>query len=75
MPSFYRRRMAFSGFLWNLVFSTLVLCTGILGILITHLFKSSWGVAPGWTWIPIFWLPFFTSWPVSLSILIGGFDR
>lgn len=70
----FLKEMAFAGFWYNLLFSTLVLWTGIIGILITHMCKGSWSIAPGWTWVPIFWLPLFTSWPVALSVLFGGFD-
>ena len=66
--------MAFTGVFFNFLFAMLVLGTGVIGIIITRLLKGSWNSAK-WTWIPIFWVPFITSWPVSLSILYGGFDE
>jgi hypothetical protein len=57
----------------NLVLALLVQFTGILGIIITRIVKGAWNNQL-WTYIPIFWIPILTSWPVALSVLFGFFD-
>jgi hypothetical protein len=57
----------------NLVLSSLTFFTGVIGLVITRLVKLNWG-GQIWTYVPFFWMPILTSWPISLTILFGGFD-
>ena len=61
-------------FLWNLLFSTLILFLGGLGILITRIAKGKWANVK-WSYVPIFWFPILSSWPVAISALLGHFDE
>lgn len=63
----------YNGFLWNLLFSALIFFTGFIGILIMRIMKGMWANQI-WTYLPIFWIPIFFSWPVSLTALFGFFD-
>ena len=59
---------------WNLLFATLVFFLGGLGILITRIAKGNWANVK-WSYLPIFWFPVLSSWPVSISVLLGHFDQ
>jgi len=65
--------MDFNSFLFNLLFSILISWTGGLGIFITRALKGNWS-AHAWSYIPIFWIPVFFSWPVALVVLFGGLN-
>jgi len=57
----------------NFVHATIIYFTGIVGLLIARAFKGNWSKGM-WTYIPIFWVPILTSWPISLYVLFGGLD-
>lgn len=57
----------------NFIFSLLILFTGPLGMLIIRIVKGKWKNVV-WSYIPIFWIPIVTSWPVAIAALIGKFD-
>ena len=59
--------------LMNMLFATLIFIFGGLGILITRIAKGKWGNVQ-WSYVPVFWIPLLTSWPVSIAALIGKFD-
>jgi uncharacterized membrane protein len=61
-------------FFMNLFFSTLIMLLGGLGILITRIAKGKWSNVK-WAYIPIFWIPVVTSWPVAIAALFGKFDE
>ena len=63
-----------NSFWLNVFLSMLVSFTGGLGIFITRVVKTNWS-GQTWTYVPIFWLPIFFSWPVALVALFGGFDK
>lgn len=63
----------YNGILWNLLFSVLIFFTGFVGVIIMRIMKGVWANQI-WTYLPIFWLPVFFSWPVSLTALFGLFD-
>jgi len=58
----------------NVIFSLIILFTGGLGIFITRIAKNKWTNVK-WSYIPIFWIPVLSSWPVSIAVLIGQFDK
>jgi len=60
--------------MYNIMFSMLISWTGGIGIFITRIAKGNW-TSQAWSYIPIFWLPIFFSWPVALAALFGGFDK
>ena len=64
---------AYSGMWWNLLWAVLISWTGGLGLFIMRYFKGCWGNQI-WTYLPIFWIPVFFSWPIALTALIGFFD-
>lgn len=64
---------AYDGFFYNFMFSMLVTMTGGFGLFVTRLMKGNW-TGQQWTYVPIFWLPIFFSWPPALTVLFGGFD-
>lgn len=66
--------MGFVQILYNMMFSSLILFLGGLGILITRIAKKKWGNVK-WAYIPIFWFPVLSSWPVAIAALIGKFDE
>jgi len=66
--------MKFKQVMLNLLFSTLIMFLGGLGILITRIAKKKWGNVK-WSYIPIFWFPVLSSWPVAIAALIGKFDE
>ena len=55
------------------MFSTLIFFGGGLGILITRIAKKKWSNVK-WSYIPLFWIPVLSSWPVAIAALIGKFD-
>ena len=57
----------------NFLFSVLILFMGPFGMLIVRIVKGKWKNV-GWSYIPIFWIPVLTSWPVAIAALIGKFD-
>ena len=57
----------------NLVLAIFTFFTGLIGLLVTRAVKGNWG-GQLWTYIPLLWMPVLTSWPISLAILVGGFD-
>ena len=59
--------------MYNILFAMLISWTGGIGILITRIAKGKWSNQL-WTYVPIFWIPVFFSWPVALVALFGGFD-
>lgn len=65
--------MEFVQFLWNVLFATLIFFGGGLGILVTRISKKKWSNVK-WSYVPIFWIPVLSSWPVAISALVGGFD-
>lgn len=66
--------MDWKAILWNIVFAILISWTGGLGILITRIAKGKWSNVT-WSYVPIFWLPVFFSWPVAIAALVGMFDK
>ena len=58
----------------NIVFATLIFFLGGIGILITRIAKKKWKNVK-WSYIPIFWFPVLSSWPVAIAALIGKFDK
>lgn len=60
--------------MYNILFAMLISWTGGIGILITRIAKGNWS-SHAWSYVPIFWLPIFFSWPVALVALFGGFDK
>jgi hypothetical protein len=66
--------MGFKQVMWNMVFSTLILFLGGLGIFITRIAKKKWTNVK-WSYIPLFWFPVLSSWPVAIAALIGKFDE
>jgi len=42
--------------------------------LITRIAKGKWSNVK-WAYIPIFWIPVVTSWPVAIAALFGKFDE
>ena len=59
--------------LLNLFLAVLIFITGPLGILITRAVKSTW-TKVWWSYIPLFWIPVMTSWPVAVAAAVGLFD-
>ena len=57
----------------NFIFSVLILFMGPFGMLIVRIIKGKWKNVL-WSYIPIFWIPVITSWPVAIAALIGKFD-
>ena len=66
--------MKIKNILMNFVFATLIFIFGGLGILITRIAKGKWGNVK-WSYVPVFWIPLLTSWPVAIAALIGKFDN
>ena len=63
----------FNTFFYNFIFSMLITFTGVFGLIITRLLKNNWS-GQLWTYVPIFWLPLVTSWPIGLLVLFGGMN-
>ena len=59
---------------FNFIFATLIFFFGAIGMLITRIAKGKWNTVT-WSYIPLFWIPVITSWPVSIAALIGKFDE
>jgi len=66
--------MVFKNIFYNFLYSLLVTFTGGFGLLVTRIAKGNWG-SHTWTYVPIFWIPIFLSWPAGLVVLFGGFDK
>lgn len=66
--------MGITDIFWNMVYSTLILFLGGLGIFITRIKKNKWTNVK-WSYLPIFWFPVLSSWPVAIAALIGKFDE
>ena len=64
----------FKTILYNILFAMLISFLGGIGIFITRIAKGNW-TAHTWSYIPIFWIPIFFSWPVALTVLFGGFNK
>jgi len=62
----------FMKILVNVILSILITTTGGIGILITRIVKGQWSNVT-WSYVPIFWIPFFFSWPVGVAALFGMF--
>jgi ABC-type multidrug transport system permease subunit len=60
--------------LWNLLFATLIFFLGGLGIFLTRIAKGKWSNVK-WSYIPVFWIPVLSSWPVAISAIMGHFDQ
>jgi hypothetical protein len=65
--------MGFKEIFFNFIFSLLILFMGPFGMLIVRIVKGKWKNVL-WSYIPIFWIPVITSWPVAIAALIGKFD-
>ena len=63
----------FENLFWNWIYSIIVFLTGGFGIFMIRIIKKSWTTVK-WSYIPIFWIPIVSSWPVSFAILFGQFD-
>lgn len=63
----------YTGIWWNLFWAFLISWTGGLGMFIMRYCKGAWGNQI-WTYLPIFWIPVFFSWPIALTAVIGFFD-
>jgi len=63
----------YTGILWNLFFAFLTFWLGGLGMFIMRGMKGQWSNQL-WSYIPIFWIPIFLSWPISISVLFGYYD-
>lgn len=59
---------------FNFLFASLIFCLGGIGILITRIIKGKWNNVQ-WSYVPIFWIPVFTSWPVAIAALFEKFDE
>lgn len=65
--------MGYTGIWWNSLFAALTFFFGFVGMFFTRYMKGAWSQA-WWDYIPIFWIPFLTSWVPSVSILRGTYD-
>ena len=63
----------YTGIWWNLFFAFLISWTGGLGLFIMRAMKGKW-TNQIWSYIPIFWIPIFFSWPIALAALFGFYD-
>lgn len=60
--------------IWNILYAILIFFLGGLGIFITRIAKGKWSNVK-WSYVPIFWIPVLCSWPVSIAVLMGQFDK
>ena len=63
----------YTSFWWNLFFAFLISWTGGLGLFIMRAMKGKWSNQL-WSYVPLFWIPIFFSWPISLAALFGAYD-
>ena len=59
---------------FNFIYATLIFFFGAIGMLIIRIAKGKWNNVT-WSYIPVFWIPVITSWPVAIAALIGKFDE
>lgn len=59
--------------LFNIFWALIIFFFGGFGIFAMRIFKWQW-TNQLWSYIPIFWFPYTTSWVVSIAVLLGFFD-